>query len=70
MPKRMLKGRLDNRRRRGRPRMRWIEDVMTDLATMGIRGWRIKAADREVWGQLSMRPKPTKGCRASKEEDE
>jgi hypothetical protein len=42
MPKRVLKGRLDNRRRRGRPRRRWIEDVMTDLATMGIRGWRIK----------------------------
>jgi hypothetical protein len=49
MPKRMLKGRLDNRRRSGRPRRRWIEDVMTDLATMGIRGWRIKTADREVW---------------------
>jgi hypothetical protein len=49
MPKRMLKGRLDNRRRRGRPRMRWIEDVMADLARMGIRGWRIKAANREVW---------------------
>jgi hypothetical protein len=49
MPKRMLKGRLDNRRRRGRPRMRWIEDVVADLATMEIRGWRIKAADREVW---------------------
>jgi hypothetical protein len=45
----MLKGRLDNRRRMGRPRRRWIEDVMADLATMGIRGWRIKAADREVW---------------------
>jgi hypothetical protein len=49
MPKRMLKGRLDNIIRRGRPRRRWIEDVMADLATMGIRGWRIKAADREVW---------------------
>jgi hypothetical protein len=48
MPKRILEGRLDNRRRRGRPRRGWIEDVMTDLAIMGIRGWRIKAADREV----------------------
>jgi hypothetical protein len=45
----MLKGKLDNRRRRERPRKRWIEDVMADLETMGIRGRRIKTADREVW---------------------
>jgi hypothetical protein len=49
MPKGILKGRLDNRRRRGRPRMRWMDSVIADLATMGIRGWRTKVADREVW---------------------
>jgi hypothetical protein len=49
MPKRILKGRLDNRRRRGRPRMRWMDSVIADLATMGIRGWRTKEADRDAW---------------------
>jgi hypothetical protein len=41
MPTRILKGRLDNRRRRGRPRMRWMDSVIAD-PTMGIRGWRTK----------------------------
>jgi hypothetical protein len=27
MPKRMLKGRLCSKRRKGRPRMRWLDDV-------------------------------------------
>jgi hypothetical protein len=49
MPKRILKGRLNNRRRKGRPRMRWMDSVIVDLATMGIRGWRIKVADRDAW---------------------
>jgi hypothetical protein len=61
MPKRMLKERLANRRRRGRPRRRWIEDVMADLATMGIRGWRIKAADREVCGAVVNEAKTHQG---------
>jgi hypothetical protein len=49
MPKRTLKGRLDNRRRRGRPRMRWMDSVIADLATMGIRGWRTNVSDRDAW---------------------
>jgi hypothetical protein len=49
MPKRILKGRLDNRRRRGRPRKRWMDSVIADLATMGIRGWRTNVADRDAW---------------------
>jgi hypothetical protein len=49
MPKKILKGRLDNRRRRGHPRVRWMDSVIADLATMGIRGWKTKVADRDAW---------------------
>jgi hypothetical protein len=31
LPKRMLKGRLYSKRRKGRPRMRWLDDVESDL---------------------------------------
>jgi hypothetical protein len=31
MPKRMLKGRLYSKRRKGIPRMRWQDDVESDL---------------------------------------
>jgi hypothetical protein len=31
MPTRMLKGRLYSKRRKGRPRMRWLDDVESDL---------------------------------------
>jgi hypothetical protein len=29
--------------------MRWMDSVIADLATMEIRGWRIKVADRDDW---------------------
>jgi hypothetical protein len=30
-------------------RPRWLYSVIADLATMGIRGWRTKVADRDAW---------------------
>jgi hypothetical protein len=62
MPKRILKGRLDNRRRRrGRPRMWWMDSVIADLATMGIRGWRTKVADRDAWRTVVYEAKTHQG---------
>jgi hypothetical protein len=40
MPKRMLKG---------RPRMRWLDDVESDLKKMEVKGWKEKVRDREQW---------------------
>jgi hypothetical protein len=43
MPRRMMEGRLFTGRRKGRPRLRWIDDVVADLRVMKIkqRRWRI-----------------------------
>ena len=35
--------------RKGRPRLRWMDDVMADLRVMKIRQWTEKAEDREQW---------------------
>ena len=49
---RMLKGRLYTTRRRGRPRMGWLDGVTEDLASMGIRGLRGSAKNREAWRSI------------------
>jgi hypothetical protein len=48
---------------------RSTDDVSTDLRKMGINEWRGRARDREVWGVLEWRPRPTPGCSAVEEED-
>jgi hypothetical protein len=47
MPKRMLKGRLYSKRRKGRPRMRWLDNVESDLKKMEVKGWKEKKTDRK-----------------------
>ena len=47
IPKKMLYGKLYATRRRGRPKMRWLDDVFTDLRKMRINEWRDRAKERE-----------------------
>ncbi|PSN45777.1 hypothetical protein C0J52_10749, partial [Blattella germanica] len=42
-------GELEGRRRRGRPRKRWIYDIEEDLRKMGVRCWRREGKDRDEW---------------------
>jgi hypothetical protein len=45
----MLKGRLYSKRRKGRPRMRWLDNVENDLKKMEVKGWKEKMKDRNQW---------------------
>jgi hypothetical protein len=49
MPRKMTEGRLFIGRRKGRPRLRWMDDVVGDLKVMKIKQWMEKTKDREQW---------------------
>jgi hypothetical protein len=48
----MLYGKLYATRRRGTPKMRWMNDVSMDLRKMGVKEWRDRARNREAWRHI------------------
>jgi hypothetical protein len=53
MPKRVMREKIYTRRKRGRPKIRWLDD----LREMGIEGWRRKAQDRDQWRRIAQKAK-------------
>ena len=47
MPKTIFTQELEGKRRRGRPRKRWKEEVERDLQVLGVRRWREFVANRK-----------------------
>jgi hypothetical protein len=45
--KRTFEGKLEGRRGKVQPRLRWINDVEDHLRKLGVKRWRTKALDRE-----------------------
>jgi hypothetical protein len=50
--KKIFEGKLEGRRDRGRPRLRWINDVEYDLRKLSVKRWRTKALDRVEWASI------------------
>jgi hypothetical protein len=49
MPRKVMEGRLFIGRRKGRPRLRWMDDVVADLKIMKIKQGMEKTKDSEQW---------------------
>jgi hypothetical protein len=55
----------EDRRRVGRPNLRWMDAVMRDAERLGVRNWKSKAKDKEGWGgDFLSGPRPRTGCSA------
>jgi hypothetical protein len=50
--KKIFDGKLEGRSGRGRPRLRWINNVEDDLRKLGVKRWRMKALDRVEWASI------------------
>jgi hypothetical protein len=60
-PKSMLKRRSFFTRRKGRPRTRWLGNVVMDLVVMGVKGWRGRVEDRLGWRRVVKEAKAYQG---------
>jgi hypothetical protein len=51
----------ESTRRVGRPRVRWLESVETDLRKIGLKTWRRKTHDTEEWRTILKEAKVHQG---------
>ncbi|KAJ4429521.1 hypothetical protein ANN_21690 [Periplaneta americana] len=56
-PKALLGALPVGRRKVGRPKFRWLDDVQADLTKVGIRRWRTRALDRSDWSDVLRKAK-------------
>ena len=59
--KKIFESKLEVSRRRGRPRLRWLEDVQKELHDTKFKRWQQKAVKREEWASVIKEAKDLRG---------
>jgi hypothetical protein len=57
LPKKILNAKLDKKRKIGRLKLRRLDDVQTDIQTLGIKRRMCKEQDRLEWARITREPK-------------
>ena len=52
VPEIVLNVKLDDKRKVGRAKLRWYDDVQTDIRQMGLKGWWGKTKNRSEWWHI------------------
>jgi hypothetical protein len=61
MPKQIAATTIEGKRKRGRPRKRWKNEVEEDLNIMGIKNGRGAARDRRKWRKIVLQARDHSG---------
>ena len=61
MPKKIYSSSMNGKRRKGRPRSRWLDEVEKDLKCLNKSRWKIHAADRNKWRNIVKQAKAHPG---------
>ncbi|KAJ4432567.1 hypothetical protein ANN_21190 [Periplaneta americana] len=57
LPKMIVNARIEGERRRVKTKKRWMDGVMRDVTSLGVRSWRAVAGDRVKWRAVMMEAK-------------
>jgi hypothetical protein len=57
-------------KKQGKPRLRWLDSVLTDLKNFEVKAWCKKARDRDLWSEIIRETKAHYGAHSAIEEEE
>ena len=51
----------ESSRKKGKPRLRWLDSVLKDLKSLEVKAWWKKAQDTDLWSEIIREAKVCKG---------
>ena len=52
IPIKIMEYKPDGKKKVGKPKLHWMDDVMSDIRILGVRNWWTVAKDRDLWRKI------------------